>query len=65
MIMKSNISGSSSKHEPVGGLSTSTQLQVLALLRSFVGLLVSDATIDISNLQEVRATVFMGVHAGS
>jgi len=52
--MESSGSSSSSEHEPDDYQLTSTQVEVLGLLRRLVHLVASDTAIDIRNQQEVR-----------
>lgn len=54
LMMESSSSGSGSGYEPDDGQLTSTQVEVLELLRRLVHLVASDAMIDIRNQQEVR-----------
>ena len=56
-MMASSNSDSGFEHGPENRQLTSTEVEVLGLFRRLIHLVVSDATIDLRNLEEVRASV--------
>ena len=63
-MMASRNSDSGSKYESENRQLTSTEEEVLALFRRLLHLVASDATIDLGNLEEVRAVVLVVLGIG-
>ena len=56
-MMASSNSDSGSEYQPENRQLTTTEVEVLGLFRRLLHLVASDATIDLGNLEEVRASV--------